>query len=148
MKAILQRVREAKVKVDDKVVGQCANGWFILLGVTHDDTREDILSLTKKIISLRAFNDENQKMNLDIKSIKGSILVVSQFTLYGDLSKGNRPSFLNAAKPEHAKELYEAFIAQLKEESLEVESGVFGANMQIYTTCDGPVSFVLETKKS
>ncbi len=145
MKAILQRVSEASVKVEGKTVGGCTNGWFILLGVTHADTREDILKLSKKIISLRAFNDENQKMNLDIKSAKGSILVVSQFTLYGDLSKGNRPSFLGAAKPEHAKKLYEEFIAQLKSEGLSVGSGIFGANMQIYTVCDGPVSFVLDS---
>ena len=146
MKAVLQRVHSAKVKVNNEIVGRCQKGWFVLLGVTHDDTMDDTERLCQKIIKLRAFNDEQGKMNLDVQAIKGSLLVISQFTLYGDTRKGNRPSFLDAAKPEQAKALYEAFISKIRESQLPVESGVFGAHMDIETHCDGPVTIILDSR--
>ena len=148
MKAVLKRVKNASVSVDDKVAGKCEQGWFILLGVCHDDTEKDAAYLVKKIASLRAFSDESGKINLDIKSINGSILVVSQFTLYADLSRGNRPGFTYAAKPEHANTLYEFFVKSLREEKIPTETGIFGANMQIQTLCDGPITLLLESPKS
>lgn len=145
MKALLQRVLRASVSVDNKIVGQCKAGWSILLGVTHSDTDEDVKKLIAKILSLRAFSDENGKMNLDIKAIQGEILLVSQFTLYADLSRGNRPGFSNSAKPDYAKELYEAFVEGLKKEKIPVETGIFGAHMEITNVCDGPVTFMLDS---
>ena len=145
MRAVVQRVLRASVSVEQKIVGSCSQGWFILLGVKHTDSEKDVVVLSKKIVALRAFSDENDKMNLDIRAIKGSILVVSQFTLYGDLTRGNRPGFANAAKPEQAIILYERFVKSLQSEGIPVETGVFGANMQIQTHCDGPVTFILET---
>ena len=144
MKAVLQRVQHASVSVDGKTVGSCRQGWFILLGITHDDTLEKAQQLAKKVVAIRAFDDEHGKINLDIRSIQGSILVVSQFTLYADLSRGNRPGFFNSAKPELAKPLYEEFMKALKELSIPVEGGIFGAKMHIETLCDGPVTLVLE----
>ncbi len=145
MRALLQRVSKASVSVDGNTVGICHRGWFILLGIHHDDKPEDLSSLVKKIASLRGFADENDKMNLDIKAIDGEILVVSQFTLYADLARGNRPGFSEAAAPEYAKNLYELFISGLKAEGIRVQTGIFGAQMLIHTNCDGPVTFLLET---
>lgn len=145
MKALLQRVHNASVSVDGKTVGSCQRGWFILLGVSQEDTVDDCSYLVNKIIKLRGFGDKDDKMNLDVKAIDGGILVVSQFTLYADLSRGNRPGFTSAAKPEHAKTLYEVFVDQLKSESVSVETGIFGAKMDIQTLCDGPVTFLIET---
>lgn len=148
MRAFLQRVQKAAVSVDEKIVGQCSQGWFILLGITHEDTEKEADFIAKKVASIRAFNDPDGKMNLNIKSIQGSILVISQFTLYADLSRGNRPGFSKSASPDHANTLYEYFVKKLREEDIPVETGIFGANMQIDSHCDGPVSLMIESHLS
>lgn len=142
MRAVVQRVKRAKVMINDKIVGKIDEGLLILLGVTHEDTEENVDYLVRKILNLRIFKDENDKMNLSVKDIKGEILVVSQFTLYADTSKGNRPSFTNAAKPEIANKLYEYFKEKCAEE-IKVQSGEFGANMQVELINDGPVTIVI-----
>ncbi len=144
MKAVLQRVREANVKVDEKVVGSINKGFVVLLGVGNDDTIEKVDYLVKKITSLRVFTDEAGKMNLSLKDVNGEILVISQFTLYADCSKGNRPSFSNAGNPELAKQLYEYFIQECKKLGIKTESGIFAAHMQVTLTNDGPVTIILE----
>lgn len=144
MKLIIQRVKEAKVEVNNKTVGQIEKGFLVLLGVTHEDTKQVADYLVKKLCNLRIFTDENEKMNLSIQEIKGKLLIVSQFTLYADCSQGNRPSFTNAAKPEIANELYEYFIEQCKKNDIIVEHGKFGADMQVSLINDGPVTIVLE----
>lgn len=148
MKAVLQRVSKASVSVDGSTVGICHGGWFILLGVGPEDSMDDINFLVKKIIELRAFPNEQGAMDLDIKAIDGEALVVSQFTLFADLSKGRRPSFKNAAEPELAKKLYETFVKELQSQGIKVQTGVFGAKMLIHTNCEGPVTFVLDSKES
>lgn len=147
MKAVLQRAKHASVTVDNSVVGQIDNGLVILLGVTHDDTIDDINFLVKKIINLRIFEDEEGKMNLSLKDVGGEILSISQFTLYGDTSKGRRPNFLQAAKPDQAKALYEQFNQVLSENGISVETGVFGAMMDVQLTNHGPVTFILDSKE-
>lgn len=144
MKFIVQRVRQAQVEVDKKTVGKIDKGFMVLIGVTHEDTRENADYLVKKLVNLRVFKDENNKMNLSLKDIKGSLLLISQFTLYANCEKGNRPSFVEAAKPEIAKELYEYVIQKCKEEIENVQTGIFGANMQVNLTNDGPVTILLE----
>lgn len=144
MKLVIQRVKEAKVEVNNKTVGQIEKGFLVLLGVTHEDTKQVADYLVKKLCNLRVFTDENEKMNLSIQDIKGKLLIVSQFTLYADCSQGNRPSFTNAAKPEIANELYEYFIEQCKKNDIVVEHGEFGADMQVSLINDGPVTIVLE----
>ncbi|WP_368652177.1 D-aminoacyl-tRNA deacylase [Ornithinibacillus sp. 4-3] len=147
MKAVLQRAKHASVTVDNSVVGQIDNGLVILLGVTHDDTIDDINFLVKKIINLRIFEDEEGKMNLSLKDVGGEILSISQFTLYGDTSKGRRPNFLQAAKPDQAKALYEQFNQILSDNGISVETGVFGAMMDVQLTNHGPVTFILDSKE-
>ncbi len=147
MKLVIQRVTNASVKVNDKIVGQIGKGFMVLLGVSDEDTVEDANLLVKKLCNLRIFSDENGKMNLSIKSIQGELLIISQFTLYADCSSGNRPSFTNAGKPEHAKQLYEYFIEECKKQDLKVEHGIFGEHMQVTLTNDGPVTILLESKK-
>lgn len=144
MKIVVQRVKNADVDVEGKNIGTIQNGLLVFLGITHSDTKEKADFLVKKIINLRIFKDENHKMNLSVKDIKGNILVVSQFTLYADTSSGNRPSFTNAASPEYAKELYEYFIKKCKEEGIEAQSGDFGAHMEVKLLNDGPVTIILE----
>lgn len=144
MKAVVQRVRGSNVKVDEKVVGSINKGFVVLLGVGNDDTIEKVDYLVKKITSLRVFTDEAGKMNLSLKDVNGEILVISQFTLYADCSRGNRPSFSNAGNPELAKELYEYFIQECKKLGIKTESGVFAAHMQVTLTNDGPVTIILE----
>lgn len=143
MKAVIQRVKHAQVEVDKKIVGKINEGFLILLGVAPDDTKEKADAMVKKITKLRIFEDENEKMNLSIQDIKGELLVVSQFTLYADCSGGNRPSFINAAKPEKANEIYEYFCKKCAE-SLPVQKGVFGAHMEVTLQNSGPVTILLE----
>ncbi|MBI5150816.1 MAG: D-tyrosyl-tRNA(Tyr) deacylase [Candidatus Omnitrophica bacterium] len=147
MKAVVQRVRSAKVEVDKKVVGQIDKGMLVLVGVGKDDTREDAEYLAKKIVELRMFEDGQGKMNLSLAEIHGGILVVSQFTLYGDCAKGRRPSFDAAADPAKGEELYNHFVAQLRQANCPVATGVFRAMMDVSLVNDGPVTFVLESTK-
>ena len=144
MKLVIQRVKDAKVEVEGKVTGKIEQGFLVLLGVTHDDTKEKADYLAKKLCNLRVFEDENGKMNLDIKKINGKLLIVSQFTLYANCKDGNRPSFIEAAKPEIANELYEYFCKKCQEKEIEVQTGIFGADMQVSLTNDGPVTIILE----
>src|SRR5690625_1192813 len=127
MKAVIQRAKDASVSVDGQIIGTIDHGLVVLLGVTHEDTVEDAKYLVNKIMHLRIFEDENEKMNLSLKDVGGSILSISQFTLYADTRKGRRPSFIHAAKPEEANQLYEAFNAELRKENIQVETGEFGA---------------------
>lgn len=144
MKAVIQRVKHAQVEVDKKVVGKINEGFLILLGVAPDDTKEKADAMVKKITKLRIFEDENEKMNLSIQDIKGELLVVSQFTLYADCSGGNRPSFINAAKPDLANELYKYFVEKCKEVIQVVQTGIFGAHMEVSLLNNGPVTIELE----
>lgn len=146
MRAVIQRARNARVTVDQKVIGQIDHGFVILLGVTHEDTEKDIDTLVNKIIHLRIFEDEEGKMNRSLFDTKGSILSISQFTLYADTRKGRRPSFVKAAKPDYADELYQLFNRKLKEAGVHVETGKFGAMMDVQLTNVGPVTIILETK--
>ena len=144
MKLVVQRVKNAKVEVEGKIVGKIDKGYLVLLGVTHNDTREIADYLVKKICNLRVFEDENGKMNLNIKQVEGELLIVSQFTLYGDCTEGNRPSFTNAAKPDLANELYEYFCNKCAENDINVEKGIFGADMKVSLLNDGPVTIIIE----
>ena len=144
MKVIIQRVDCAKVEIEKKVVGQINKGLLIFVGFHCEDTEDKIDYLVKKITNLRIFNDENDKMNLSIKDTKGSILVVSQFTLYADCNRGNRPDFIQAAKPETANILYEKFIKKIKDCDIHTETGIFAADMLIQLANNGPVTIVLE----
>lgn len=144
MRLVVQRVSGAKVEVDKKQVGKIDKGYLVLIGVTHTDTKETADYLVKKLCNLRVFEDENGKMNLNIKQVGGSLLIVSQFTLYGDCTEGNRPSFTNAAKPEYANELYEYFCKKCEENDMHVEKGVFGAHMEVSLLNSGPVTIMLE----
>ena len=144
MKLVVQRVKNAQVEVEGKLVGKIEQGFLVLLGVTHSDTKDQADYLVKKLCKLRVFTDENDKMNLGLKDINGELLIVSQFTLYADCSSGNRPSFTNAAKPDFANELYEYIIAECKKKINIVETGVFGADMKVELINDGPVTIILE----
>ena len=144
MKAVIQRVKHAQVEVDKKIVGKINEGFLILLGVAPDDTKEKADAMVKKIAKLRIFEDENERMNLSIQDIKGELLVVSQFTLYADCSGGNRPSFINAAKPDLANDLYEYFVGKCKEVIPVVQTGIFGAHMEVSLLNNGPVTIELE----
>ena len=144
MKLVIQRVSNAKVEVNSKIIGQIKKGFLVLLGVGPEDNCQTADFLVEKLCNLRVFEDENQKMNLSIKDIDGELLIVSQFTLYADCRKGNRPSFTDAAKPEKANELYEYFIEKCKDKVRKVEHGEFGADMQVSLLNDGPVTIILE----
>lgn len=144
MKLVVQRVKNSKVTVDNKITGKIEKGFLVLLGVTHTDTKETADFLVKKLCNLRIFTDENDKMNLSIKDIDGELLIVSQFTLYADCKKGNRPSFVDSAKPEMAEELYEYFVEQCRKEVKKVETGIFGAHMEVELLNSGPVTIILE----
>lgn len=144
MKLVIQRVKKASVEVENKIVGKINQGFLVLLGVGPEDTKEITDFLVQKLIKLRVFEDENEKMNLSIKDVNGELLIVSQFTLYADCSGGNRPSFINAAKPDLANELYEYFIEECRKENINVEHGIFGADMQVELLNDGPVTILLE----
>lgn len=147
MKAVIQRCSRGKVTVSGETMGSIDNGLVILLGVLKDDAEQDADSLIKKIAGLRIFHDQNDKMNLSIKDVNGAALVISQFTLCGDTKKGRRPSFIRAADPEEGERLYTYFIEQLYKEEIPVESGEFGAMMEVELVNDGPVTFVLDSKE-
>lgn len=144
MKIVLQRVRSASVKVDGEVCGEIGCGYLLLLGVGHDDTEEDCRRLADKIINLRIFSDENDKINLSLADVGGSLLIVPQFTLYADCRKGNRPNFIQAAKPDEANRLYEYFTEYCKSKGQHVQTGSFGADMKVELLNDGPFTLILE----
>jgi len=145
MIVVIQRVANAMVKVEDKMVSSISNGMLILLGISNSDSKENITKMTNKISKLRIFNDDSNIMNRDINQVFGEILVVSQFTLYGDTKKGNRPSYINAAKPDIAEPLYNMFVSELdKLINNKVKTGVFGANMSVDIMNDGPVTLIIE----
>ena len=144
MRALIQRVTSASVKVEGKIVGKIGKGFLIFLGIYEEDTEEKIEKLTKKIVNLRIFNDENDKMNLSIKEVKGEILLISQFTLCADTRKGNRPSFVSAKNPKDANVIYEKTIESIKNENIVVEKGIFGADMKVELLNDGPVTILLD----
>jgi D-tyrosyl-tRNA(Tyr) deacylase len=147
MKVVLQRVSEAQVKVDNKTVGKINSGLLLLIGIDEEDEKEDADWLIKKIVDLRVFSDENGKMNLSVKDISGELLCISQFTLLADYKKGNRPSYIKAAKPDKAIPLFDYFKKEIKTASgLLVESGIFGADMKVSLINDGPVTIVLDSK--
>ena len=147
MIAVLQRVTEATVRIDGQVKGQIQTGFLVLLGITHADTAEDGAWLAKKIAGMRVFSDADGKMNLDLAAVQGNVLLVSQFTLHASTKKGNRPSFIDAARPEQAIPLYEQFITQLTTElGHTIETGTFGADMQVALVNDGPVTILVDTK--
>ena len=144
MKLVVQRVKNADVEVEGKCVGKIEKGFLVLLGVTHEDTKKEADYLVKKLCNLRVFEDENEKMNLGLKDVGGKLLIISQFTLYADCNSGNRPSFVQAAKPEIAKPLYEYFCEECEKQGVQVERGIFGADMKVSLLNDGPVTIILE----
>lgn len=144
MKFIVQRVNKSQVEVEEKIVGKIDKGFMVLIGITHNDTKEIADFLVRKLINLRVFEDENGKMNKSLKDVNGSLLLVSQFTLYADCSSGNRPSFTEAAKPDFANELYEYIVDECRKQVERVETGVFGADMQVKLVNDGPVTVIME----
>lgn len=146
LKVVVQRAKKAKVLVNNQVVGTIDHGLMILVGVTHDDTEEDIDYIADKLVNLRIFEDEEGKMNLSLLDVGGSILSVSQFTLYADTRKGRRPSYINAARPEQAEKLYDRLNEIIREKGVTVETGVFGAMMDVEFTNEGPVTIILESE--
>ena len=148
MRAVVQRVTSSKVVVNGEIVGAINKGLNILIGISKEDTIEDLLYLRDKILNLRIFEDGDKKMNLSLLDIKGEILVISQFTLYGDCRKGRRPNFMSAEDGEKANILYEKFVELLKESNLKVETGIFGADMKVDIQNDGPVTLMLDSKKN
>lgn len=146
MRVVLQRSKAAKVVVAGETIGEIESGLVLLVGVTHGDTAEDAAYLAEKIVNLRIFEDENGKMNHSLLDVGGSILSVSQFTLYGDCRKGRRPNFMDAARPEEADVLYERFNEELRKRGVHTETGQFGAMMDVQLTNDGPVTLILESK--
>jgi D-tyrosyl-tRNA(Tyr) deacylase len=147
MRAVVQRVTRAKVTVDAQVVGEIGKGLVVLLGVARDDTKLDAAYLVEKIAALRIFDDDEGKMNLSVKEVNGGVIVVSQFTLYGDVRRGLRPSWIEAASPEVAEPLYEFFIRQMRTAVSQVATGSFRAMMQVELVNDGPVTILLDSKK-
>lgn len=147
MRAVVQRVDRASVTVDNKVVGQVDKGLMVLFGVAPDDTDKDLNYIVDKVAGLRIFEDDQEKMNLSVQDVGGSILAVSQFTLYGDCRKGKRPSFDGAAKPELANAYYEKFVSALRDKGIRVETGVFRAHMLVELVNNGPVTMLLDSKK-
>ncbi|WP_249870998.1 D-aminoacyl-tRNA deacylase [Oceanobacillus saliphilus] len=148
MKAVVQRAKDASVHADGQITGKIANGFVVLLGVTHEDTIEDVNYLVNKIVHLRVFEDEFNKMNLSLKDVNGSILSISQFTLYGDTRKGRRPNFMKAAKPDEAKYMYDRFNKALREQGIDVETGKFGAMMDVTFTNVGPVTLIIDSREN
>jgi D-tyrosyl-tRNA(Tyr) deacylase len=145
MKIVLQRVSRASVRVDDLIVGSIDHGMLLLIGFSSSDTEESMLPTLEKIVKLRVFSDQEGKMNKSVLDVEGSMLLISQFTLYADTKKGNRPSFIEAARPEQAIPLYEFFIAEMRKRVSKVETGIFGADMKVELVNDGPVTLVFET---
>ncbi len=144
MRFLVQRVTEASVTVDNIVTGKIGKGFLVLIGITHSDTKDDADFSINKLLNLRVFSDENGKMNLNINQVNGELLLVSQFTLYANTSHGNRPDFLEAAKPAYAEELYEYIIKECKNRNINVQTGIFGADMKVHLLNDGPVTIMLE----
>ena len=144
MKIVIQRVTDASVTVKGQEISRIGRGYLVLIGIKDSDTKENADYLVKKLINLRIFEDENGKMNLNINQIGGELLIISQFTLYGNTKDGNRPSFTEAAKPEKAEELYNYFVEQCKKEGIKTETGIFGADMKVSLINDGPVTIMLE----
>lgn len=147
MRAVVQRVSSASVRVDSQTVGQIGRGFVVLLGVAADDTQDDVIYMAGKVLGLRVFEDADGKMNLDLKQVSGEVLVVSQFTLYGDCRKGRRPSFIAAARPETAEVLYHSFCAELRGQGTKVATGRFQAYMEVELINDGPVTLLLDSRK-
>ena len=146
MRLVIQRVKESNVKVENKIVGQINKGFLVLLGIKTTDTQEDVDYLVRKLINLRIFSDENDKMNLALKDVNGELLIISQFTLYGDCkNSGNRPSFSDSAKPDIAIPLYEYFVAECKKQIPVVQTGIFGSDMKVSLINDGPVTIILDS---
>ena len=148
MRAVIQRVTEASVTVNQKIVGSIQRGFLVLLGVAEDDTLNDAIWIAGKIAGLRVFEDDEGKMNLALTDIGGSVLLVSQFTLFGDCRKGRRPSFIEAARPEKANSLYQSVAKELRQQSLPVETGTFQAHMDVRLLNDGPVTLLLDSRKT
>lgn len=148
MRVVVQRCTEAQVTVDGEAIGRIGQGLMLLVGVTHDDTERDARYLADKIAGLRIFEDNQGKMNLSVQDVGGAVLSVSQFTLYGDCRKGKRPNFMAAARPEHAEGLYDLFNGYLRESGLQVETGRFGAMMDVSLTNWGPVTLVVDSRQS
>lgn len=147
MRVVIQRVKNASVEIDNKINGKINTGFLVLLGIASTDTKQDVDYLVKKVVNLRVFSDENDKMNLALKDINGELLIISQFTLYGNCKDGNRPSFIEAARPDVAIPLYEYFVEECKKQISVVETGVFGADMKVSLLNDGPVTIIIESKK-
>lgn len=144
MKLVIQRVKNASVEVDKKVVGKIEKGFLVLIGIRVGDTKQQADYLVKKVCNLRVFEDESGKMNLSLKDVAGKLLIVSQFTLYGNCNDGNRPSFIEAARPDEAIPLYEYFCDECVKNGIEVQKGIFGADMKVQVLNDGPVTIVME----
>lgn len=147
MKTVIQRVKNANVRVNDKVIGEINYGLLVLFAVHKDDTKDMIEKMADKIVNLRIFSDQDDKMNLSVKDILGKVLIVSQFTLYGNCRKGNRPSFIESARPEKAIPFYDEFVKCIKDKGIEVETGQFGAMMEVSLINDGPVTLIFELNK-
>ncbi len=145
MRFVIQRVSEANVKVDGEIIGQIDKGFLVLIGISNEDTKEIADKMMRKMLGLRIFEDENGKTNLDLKTVNGQLLLISQFTLYADCKKGNRPSFINAGAPQMANELYQYIIDTCKQEIAVVEQGEFGADMKVSLLNDGPFTIVLDS---
>lgn len=148
MRCVIQRVKEASVAIDGEVVGRCGKGYMVLIGVHVDDTEKDLQYMAAKVANLRVFEDENGKMNLALKDVGGEILAISQFTLYGDARSSRRPSFIEAARPEKAIPLYEGLVQAWRDQGIHVETGVFGADMQVSLINDGPVTILMDSTKA
>jgi len=148
MRAVVQRISHGKVEVNNQVTGEIEKGLLVYLGITAEDTVEDIKYMVEKVVNLRIFEDEEEKMNLSLLDTNGKLLLVSQFTLMGDCRKGRRPNFGEAARPEKAQELYNIFIEESKKHNVEVETGVFQAHMMVHSINDGPVTILIDSKKT
>lgn len=146
MRFVIQRVTKASVTVDENITGEIDKGFLVLIGVSEDDTKEIADKMIKKLIGMRIFEDENGKTNLALADVGGSLLLVSQFTLYADCKKGNRPSFIKAGRPQMAEEMYEYIIAECKKEIENVQVGIFGANMKVQLLNDGPFTIILDSE--
>lgn len=147
MKFVIQRVTSADVSVNEKIVGKIGKGFLVLIGIGKEDNKETADKMIKKLIGMRIFEDENQKTNLGLNDVSGELLLISQFTLYADCKKGNRPSFINAGSPEEAENLYEYIISECKKEISVVEKGIFGADMKVSLLNDGPFTIILDSRE-
>ena len=148
MRAVVQRVKSSSVKVRGEVVGKINKGFNVLIGISKEDTLDDLKIIKDKILNLRIFEDENEKMNLSLMDIKGELLIISQFTLYGDCRKGRRPNFMDALGGEEAEVLYNKFLESFKDEDVKIETGIFGEDMEVAIINDGPVTLLLDSKKT